>query len=79
MTKPIEIVLRRHSADAPVSQSLESLRPEILAALKDSRNVLDEMLAQDIAHSGGFAERLSERLERVDRLIEKLGPVKETQ
>lgn len=72
MSKSIEILLRKHTADSPVSRSLESLRPEILAALKDSRNVLEEMLRADLAHSGGFAERLAERLARVETLLKKL-------
>jgi hypothetical protein len=75
MSQSIEVVFRKHTADwpdLPAEENLESLRPEILAALEDSRNVLTEMLRLDLAHSGGFAERLGERLARVEKLLDAL-------
>jgi hypothetical protein len=73
MSQSIEINVKTPSAsDLPSRQSLRQLLPEIVAVLQDSHNVLAEILRVDLAHSGGFAERLGERLARVEKLLDAL-------
>jgi hypothetical protein len=74
MSKPIQIILRKHSADGPyVGRLPDGLMPEILATLSDFQDTLEEMTALDTAHGGGFAEAIQGRLARLEKLIEKLG------
>ena len=70
---PIEINLRRHSADSPLIGSVppQSLA-ETIAVLKDFQNILEELIRIDLAHHWGYAMAFNERLKRVNQLIEAL-------
>jgi len=70
--KPIEIVLRKHTADGPYIGRLGGLMPEIRATLDDFQETLGEMAALDLAHGGGFAEAIQGRLARLEKLIKRL-------
>lgn len=81
--KPVELILRKHSVDEPLSVKLgpsftvEQLRPELTELLNDSAEILEQMIRIDLEHSWGYAEQLNERLERLNgmrELLEMHGP-----
>lgn len=75
--KPVGFALRRETPDGPLvgrpgPAFSSDLKAEMIEALRDSRNVLEEMYRIDLAHGAGFDTMYNERLARVDSLLKNL-------
>ncbi len=65
----VTIALRQHSADGSLIGELPAgLMPEVVAVLDEYRNVLEELIRIDLAHSWGYDAAFNDRFERVTKL-----------